>query len=493
MCAEITTKIIRTDTLLDQIGAMWSKGQDKGRITCEIIGTIIMTKYNRKTYRIDDIDWNQTPASTFEKKGTSETYAKYYLDRYNIKVRDMLQPMLVSLAKDRDKRGGRPEPVLLVPELCYMTGQSDEMRNNYTLQTDIASFTKMDPKNRNNRLQNLTKRLRDNPNSKKVFKDWSMDLEPDLVSLNGRRLAREDINIGLSKAVQGKDEVDGGDWGKITVDVKGVQRGLTSSVYQTVNLTKWCLIYPAKDRDLIFKNFASYLEKDGPKVFATYEKPLQIGLNDTRTSTYLKALHDVVGKGPNIIVVVIPSEKGDTYSCIKKFLCIDQPVPSQIVTISKVIRKEKIARSTTTKIALQMIAKMGGMPWSIKIPFKQGCMVAGFDTYHDTVNKGNSFGALVASYNQELTKYFSAVSKHAPNTEMSDQISALFSQALSEYIKMNGSPPSRIFFYRDGVGEGQVRQVYEHELKKIIERLDSFGDSVPKLAYIIVTKRINTK
>ena len=150
-------------------------------------------------------------------------------------------------------------------------------------------------------------------------------------------------------------------------------------------------------------------------------------------------------------------------------------------------------RSVVTKITLQMIAKLGGMPWVVKIPIKSGLMVVGFDTYHDTANKGKSFGALVATYNQELTKYFSATSKHTPNTEMSDQIPVLFMQALHCYKKHNGAAPTRIFFYRDGVGEGQVKQVFEHELEKIRGILQNLGGPLPKLTYTIVSKRINTK
>ena len=31
-----------------------------------LIGAIVMTRYNNKTYRIDTIDWDMHPTSTFE-------------------------------------------------------------------------------------------------------------------------------------------------------------------------------------------------------------------------------------------------------------------------------------------------------------------------------------------------------------------------------------------------------------------------------------------
>lgn len=38
-------------------------------------------------------------------------------------------------------------------------------------------------------------------------------------------------------------------------------------------------------------------------------------------------------------MVIIPSEKGDAYATCKKLLCIERPVPSQFVTVSKVLSK----------------------------------------------------------------------------------------------------------------------------------------------------------
>lgn len=41
-------------------------------------GKIVMTDYNMKTYRIDDIAWNETPSSTFQIRDDMVTYMDYY-------------------------------------------------------------------------------------------------------------------------------------------------------------------------------------------------------------------------------------------------------------------------------------------------------------------------------------------------------------------------------------------------------------------------------
>ena len=37
-----------------------------------------MTKYNERTYRVDDVDWNVNPTSKFPYKGGEITYMEYY-------------------------------------------------------------------------------------------------------------------------------------------------------------------------------------------------------------------------------------------------------------------------------------------------------------------------------------------------------------------------------------------------------------------------------
>lgn len=94
----------------------------------EMIGVIVITKYNNKTYRIDDIDWDSNPSHKFKFRDREVSYAEYMQEKYQIKIRDLKQPLLVSRAKARDVRAGMSEIVNLIPEVCYLTGLTDNMR-----------------------------------------------------------------------------------------------------------------------------------------------------------------------------------------------------------------------------------------------------------------------------------------------------------------------------------------------------------------------------
>jgi len=94
-----------------------------------------------------------------------------------------------------------------------------------------------------------------------------------------------------------------------------------------------------------------------------------------------------------------------------------------------------------------------------------------------------------------MTRYFSAVSAHENGEELSNDLSDNICKAIKAYYAQNKSLPVRIVIYRDGVGEGQIPQVMEREVVQIKKKLDALygGSDKYRMAFIIVTKRLNTR
>lgn len=129
LCAEVTNKVMRTETLYDILQNCCQNERTNYKAVYEstVLGMTVLTGYNNKTYRIDDVDFKSTPMSTFETRDGPVSYMDYYRTRYNLNIRDKDQPLLVSKAKARDIRGGQSEMIMLVPELCRATGMTDAM------------------------------------------------------------------------------------------------------------------------------------------------------------------------------------------------------------------------------------------------------------------------------------------------------------------------------------------------------------------------------
>lgn len=71
----------------------------------------------------------------------------------------MNQPLLVVKAKASDIRAGMAAFIYLVPELCRMTGLNTAMRCNQTLMRELAKYTRVDPKQRVEKLLMFNARL----------------------------------------------------------------------------------------------------------------------------------------------------------------------------------------------------------------------------------------------------------------------------------------------------------------------------------------------
>lgn len=141
LCAEMSCKVMRTETLLDIMQEVYRESRNfKQEFLNKVLGMTVLTDYNNKTYRIDDVSFDENPMSTFaSKRGEKElTFQQYYKEKYNITIRDLKQPLLLSKVREKDIRGAagagedtKVSLIALVPELCRATGMSDRMRANF--------------------------------------------------------------------------------------------------------------------------------------------------------------------------------------------------------------------------------------------------------------------------------------------------------------------------------------------------------------------------
>lgn len=127
LCAEITTKVMRDETVLE----MFERGNNLVEIANNLVGSIVLTDYNNKTYRIDDVTFKMNPRNTFLWRGEATSYIDYYYQKYRITIRDERQPLLISRSSDRDIRAGMTELIVLLPELCRPTGLTEQERKNF--------------------------------------------------------------------------------------------------------------------------------------------------------------------------------------------------------------------------------------------------------------------------------------------------------------------------------------------------------------------------
>ncbi|XP_025197459.1 piwi-like protein Siwi [Melanaphis sacchari] len=479
LCADLATKIIREETVFHFFNECFADKNHNWLMNFKngVIGTTVMTKYNNKTYRIDDVDENLNPSSKFDKKdGSKMTYIQYYKEKWNVTIRGGWQPMLISKNKSSIFEV-EDTLVYLVPELCLMTGLTDKMRNNFHLMKEIAPYTLVDPEVRKEKLTNFVNLLLNTPDSVTELKKWNMTVSNKFVELNGRKLPPEPILSHTSSYFGGYEA----DWSNIVWKLP---------MFKTAIVSHWTIVTPE-----VYVNevglFAQSLTQAAQKMSFALPKPSIVTINDVKANTYLTKLEEVINtSNPALILCVILSSRGDVYTLIKRMLCIDRAVPSQIVLLRNV---QKNNLSLSTKIAIQINCKLGGTPWLVNIP-RKGLMIIGFDVYHDSHHSSVSFGALVATMNDTHTNYFSCVEPHESGEELSVYFATAILKALTKYKNKNGKLPSSIIVYRAGVGEGQISNVYKTEVELLQTACEKmYGTPTVPFTFVVVTKRISTR
>ncbi|GAB0086881.1 hypothetical protein DMENIID0001_010870 [Sergentomyia squamirostris] len=477
ICTELTHKVIRLENCYNVIQHY---GRDTEAIKKDLIGKIVVTEYNNATYRIDDVDLSLSPNSSFVKKnGERTTFVQYFRDRYNCHIRDVCQPLLVSRAKSKDVRAGRPEILNLIPELCRLTGLTEDMRSNFKLMRDLAQHTRVRPDMRVKRFLELNRRIQHEERARDVLTKWEMQLDRHLVEFPARVLPTEVICFGDRR----EEKPMNADW------TSAVQR---NKLFEADKIYNWHCICTNRDYQVVNK-FLGNLVRTARNSGVHMSEPRIIRIDNTRVQEYIGGMEEACNDSTQLIMLVVPNQDANRYSSIKKKACVERAIPTQCV-LTRVMANEKILRSVSVKIMVQMNCKLGNVPWTVKIP-ASGIMTVGFDVTFDARDKRKSYGALVATMDlRQCNSYYSTVSQHAHGEEMSNFLVVNMMKALRQYQTIHQDTPKRIIFYRDGVSDGDLNHVLEYEVKKLANDLKSaYGETAPKLTFIIVSKRINTR
>jgi len=206
-------------------------------------------------------------------------------------------------------------------------------------------------------------------------------------------------------------------------------------------------------------------------------------------------------KFPDMIVAVLPEGATNLYTAIKHFGDIQAGVATQCLKATKCNRGNA---QYFANVCLKINVKRGGINTipearavSILTDAHNPTIVMGADVIHPAAHSEGrpSFTALVANVDANSAKYIADCRVQTSRQEMIEDLEIMTKTMLEQYMlyrrnveKQKLVPPKRILFYRDGVSEGQFRQVLEFELPRIKKACESLNID-PKITIIVVGKR----
>lgn len=479
---DISHRCLRTITLYDQINELRAKNPSDFRnaVSKLLIGAIVLTLYNKKNYKVEDIDWDLNPNSSFaDSKGNSLTFKGYYTSKWGKSIAHDDQPLL----KSRNKLN----ECLLVPEFCVMTGLTDEIRADFNIMKDMAQATKKEPHMRLEESAGLIKAIKSNPSSNSELANWKADIAIEPVTLTGRVLPAGSIMLGSNANFKINDQT-----GSFDRDIQNV-------MFSQPNLDKWGVFFCENDRKLVETSFMTTLNQ----VIGTYKvqcsKPALFGVKSDRWNDWDSILKGNLNPSIKMIVCILPGNRGKArlYDDLKRMTFSSLPVPSQVI-LNGTLKKDKGLRSVINKVIMQINAKVGGVPWALQnLPLgDQPTMVVGIDVFHKKNSK--SVLGFCATTDKNFAKYVSLPKVNAVGEEICSQLSECVYQACTQFANENGRLPARIIVFRDGVSDSQRTAVLEGEIpqfKRAFEKLRSEGKLTedPKIVHLVVNKRINAR
>ncbi|XP_016660256.1 piwi-like protein 2 [Acyrthosiphon pisum] len=120
-------------------------------------------------------------------------------------------------------------------------------------------------------------------------------------------------------------------------------------------------------------------------------------------------------------------------------------------------------------------------------------MIVGIDVYREE-GKQTSVVGFVATMNETFTEWYSASAmQKSTHRELMKSMKDAF-KLVMQFKAKNGALPEKIIIYRDGVSDGDLKQVEKIEPSDFIESFKSYSVPYnPMVSLIIVQKQINTE
>ncbi|GAB5586216.1 hypothetical protein Unana1_01116 [Umbelopsis nana] len=437
---------------------------------------------NNRRYKIAKI--TSTPADqTFFKVGETEEkqdVASYFHKTYNKRLSYPFLPCVVV-----------QNNTFLPMEVCEVVpGQRHMKKLNEKQTAEMIKFTCQKPNMRANKISQGLNLL--NYKDNEYMKQFGMTVKPDMAVVNARILPTPTVSYNASTR-DGTFVPQGGAW---NLRGKRVAQGATLGSWSVV-----CFCHPQQvpmqDIQRFVREMCTTFIDTGMNVVnktppITHADP-QGNIDRTLKEAWLKA-GNAAKAAPQLIVCILPNTGVPLYAEIKRISDTVIGVATQCVQ-SKHIHEAK--KQYCANVCLKVNLKLGGMNSFIvpqQIPFisQRPTIIFGADVTHPAPGDMNrpSIAALCASMDARASRYASSIRVQANRTEIIADLANMVKELLKTFYQSSGQKPDRILFYRDGVSEGQFKQVYDNEIAAVRAACTSLDANYkPTITFVVVQKR----
>lgn len=448
---DICTKVVRQESVLNALSTIRNRFRENWEqaIAEQLVGKSVMTRYNKRFYIIKAIELGKTPRDTFlSSDNTQISFAEYAEKRYNVPRVDLSQPMILS--EDKKTRN----QVYLIPELCQMTGLTDQERANRQLMTSLDGEMKPEAAPRLQRSMALLDFMQEAPKSKEVIDSWKIGLDKNPMAVTGQQL---DIGALL---FANNDRVE-------PERTQNLDREMQKRFFSCppVNLL---IVFYASECRREFDEFMNNMQRVLNQLALAVKDVKTVEIQNYNNFNSIKGALDAnlsPAVTAHIMIIPGPKKKGKYYDEIKRYVLRNRPVPNQIVLASTMGGKN--LQSIVTKIFVQLCAKIGGVPWAINdlpFAFEYPTMIVGLNHHKKS---GVAFGlyTMMATMDATATIYWPEFAEGSAAFTFVNFIEKNLPLAIEAFQKRTTVLPQYMVVYEEGVSRGEQGRILEQEIE----------------------------
>lgn len=470
---------------LRQIPARLNRGQSK--VFRKEMKTIQIEKTHVKgKQRVSGLSDKSSKEEKFPlEDGKMISVFDYFKSKYNITLRYPDLPCL--------KVGQRGN--LIPMELCnIMQGQRRQGRLTPNQTREMIRYTALPAPQRQQEISKLIRNAKFDEDP--YCRDFGIKVGKEMATIEGRVLDPPLLNYGPANKPLVERPRD------------GVWNMQNKPMYTPKELNEWAIISYENPRfldDRAIDNFINRL------VMAGKEKQLRIHPSPCHKATQrgyegIGHVFDQLNKNfPNLQLIIVLFPGGNTdeyYEEVKHFGDVVYGIRTQCI---KSNNAKKADMQTLANICLKINAKLGGttsvIDKGIRSPIlKRPVVIFGADVTHPAPadETSPSIAAVVASMDSHPNLYSAEVrvQKHFKKKSLEGivELKEMVVILLKKFRSSTGVAPEKIIFYRDGVSEGQFKDVLIHELQAFQHACRELHPNYkPQITFIVVQKRHHTR
>ncbi|XP_024310310.1 protein argonaute 18 isoform X1 [Brachypodium distachyon] len=422
--------------------------------------------------------------------GVSKTVMDYFRETYKLQLRYDFLPCL--------DVGTTQKPNYLPMEVCNIVpGQRYQKKLDENQVSNMMQITCQQPLQREGFIRQTVRC--NNYNNTKRANEFGIEVDYEPTSVQARVLPAPMLKYHPS----GSDNMCNPSNGAWNMRGKKVVDGARVVNWLCIN---FCVDLPEADVRRFCNGLSNmccntglFVNIGGLKLFSA--DPLKFEANLHNVRNFCQQTRQMSGvQKIDLLLALLPDKNDSLYGDIKRICETDIGVMSQCCLRKNVL---KSSPQFFANVAIKINAKCGGRnsvfanrQASLPVVSAKPTIIFGADVTHPSAldDATPSIASVVASKDwPEVTKYHGVVRAQGHREELIQGLEDIVRELLRSFEKESNRRPEQLIFYRDGVSEGQFKQVLEKEIPEIEKAWKAIYNEEPQITFIVVQKRHHTR